>query len=72
MQKLINVNNLNPCKLLSVVIIYNLADVFIQKTLRELPQFMLLVVNHLSLFFPFKKDHTELVFTSFFFFFFFA
>lgn len=54
MQKLINVNNLNPCKLLSVVIIYNLVDVFIQKTLRELRQFMLLVVNHLSLFFPFS------------------
>lgn len=36
MQKLMNVNNSNPCKLLSVVIIYNLADVLIQKTLKEL------------------------------------
>lgn len=36
MQKLINVKNLNPCKLLSVVIIYNLAEVLIQKILKEL------------------------------------
>ena len=36
MQKLINVNNPTPCKLLSVVIIYNLAEAFIQKILKEL------------------------------------
>lgn len=36
MQKLMNVNNPNPCKLLSVVIIYNLADVLIQNILKEL------------------------------------
>lgn len=36
MQKLINGNNPNPCKLLSVVIIYHLADVLIQDPLKGL------------------------------------
>lgn len=36
MQKLINVNNHDPRKLLSVVIIYNLADALIQKILKQL------------------------------------
>lgn len=58
MQKLINVNNPNPCKLLSVVIIYNLADVLIQKILKELCQFMLPVVNHLCSFSLFHKGIT--------------
>lgn len=37
MQKLINVNNPNPCKLLSVVVIYHLADVLIQDLLKGPP-----------------------------------
>lgn len=64
MQKLINVNNRNPCKLLSAAIIYNLVEGLTQKMFRALT--IPATSGEVSCApFPFvRRDHSEFVFTS--------
>lgn len=61
-----NVNNRNPCKLLSVVIIYNLVEVLIQKTSKSPANSCSQWPATVSSFSLFLRVWPEFVFTFFF------